>query len=74
MKGAGEGFFEMDFPPGSDMTGQTMSCPRAAKRMEFELFTRLKHRRLALEARVGCPVMFNLTRVGLGKREAGTDK
>ncbi|PUU75492.1 hypothetical protein B9Z19DRAFT_1102938 [Tuber borchii] len=41
MKGAGEVFFEMDFPPDSDMMGQIMSGPRAAERLEFELFTRL---------------------------------
>ncbi|KAF8464668.1 hypothetical protein BDZ91DRAFT_729597 [Kalaharituber pfeilii] len=41
MKGAGEPAFEVDFPPGSDMMGEIMSGPRAAERMEFELFSRL---------------------------------
>ncbi|KAG0138525.1 hypothetical protein HOY82DRAFT_631065 [Tuber indicum] len=40
MKGAGEPCFETDFPPGSDMMGEIMSGPKAAKRMEFELFSR----------------------------------
>jgi hypothetical protein len=41
MKGAGEPIFEHDFPPGSDMMGQILRGPRAAGRMEFELFSRL---------------------------------
>ena len=41
MKGAGEPIFECDFPPGSDMVGEIMGGPRAAERMEFELFSRL---------------------------------
>jgi hypothetical protein len=41
MKGAGEPIFEHDFPPGSDMMGQILKGPRAADRMEFELFGRL---------------------------------
>lgn len=41
MKGAGECFFVTDFPPGSDIMGQITSGPRAAERMEFELFGRL---------------------------------
>ncbi|PUU83146.1 hypothetical protein B9Z19DRAFT_1039877 [Tuber borchii] len=41
MKGAGEPCFETDFPPGSDMIGEIMSGPKAAERMEFELFSRL---------------------------------
>ena len=41
MKGAGEPIFEHDFPPGSDMMGQILRGPRAADRMEFELFGRL---------------------------------
>ena len=41
MRGAGEPIFECDFPPGSDMVGEIMSGPRAAERMEFELFGRL---------------------------------
>ncbi|KAK9260269.1 hypothetical protein V1519DRAFT_492809 [Lipomyces tetrasporus] len=41
MRGAGEPSFEMDFPPGSDMMGEIPSGPKAAKRMEAELFSRL---------------------------------
>jgi hypothetical protein len=41
MRGAGEPTFELDFPPGSDMIGSIIKGPRAAERMEFELFTRL---------------------------------
>ena len=41
MRGAGEPIFEHDFPPGSDMMGQILKGPRAADRMEFELFGRL---------------------------------
>ena len=41
MKGAGEPVFEHDFPPGSDMIGHILRSPRAAERMEFELFGRL---------------------------------
>ncbi|KAK9246636.1 HNH endonuclease-domain-containing protein [Lipomyces tetrasporus] len=41
MRGAGEPSFEMDFPPGSDMMGEILSGPKAAKRMEAELFSRL---------------------------------
>ena len=41
MRGAGEPIFEVDFPPGSDMMGEIMSGPKAAERMEFELFSRL---------------------------------
>ncbi|KAG0133746.1 hypothetical protein HOY82DRAFT_584336 [Tuber indicum] len=41
MKGVGEPCFETDFPPGSDMVGEIMSGPKAAARMEFELFSRL---------------------------------
>lgn len=41
MKGAGEPLFECDFSPGSDMVGEIMSGPKAAERMEFELFSRL---------------------------------
>jgi len=40
MKGAGEPFFETDFPSGSDIMGQIMSGPKAEERMEFELFGR----------------------------------
>ncbi|KAK0655523.1 HNH endonuclease-domain-containing protein [Cercophora newfieldiana] len=43
MKGAGEPNFEHDFPPGSDMMGEIQSGPKAAERMEFELFDRLAH-------------------------------
>ncbi|KAK9428328.1 hypothetical protein V1505DRAFT_377388, partial [Lipomyces doorenjongii] len=41
MRGAGEPVFETDFPPGSDMMGEIISGPEAAKRMEAELFARL---------------------------------
>jgi hypothetical protein len=41
MKGAGEPVFEHDFPPGSDIVGNILEGPQAAKRMEFELFSRL---------------------------------
>jgi hypothetical protein len=41
MRGAGEPVFEHDFPPGSDMVGEILDGPMAAKRMEFELFARL---------------------------------
>lgn len=44
MKGAGEPIFEHDFPAGSDMAGEIRSGPKAAERMEFELFTRLAGR------------------------------
>ncbi len=43
MRGAGEPVFEDDFPPGSDMMGQILAGPKAAQRMEFELFDRLAH-------------------------------
>jgi hypothetical protein len=41
MRGAGEPVFEHDFPPGSDMMGSILEGPKAAERMEFELFSRL---------------------------------
>ena len=41
MKGAGEPVFEYDFPPGSDMVGSILKGPKAAERMEFQLFDRL---------------------------------
>lgn len=41
MKGTGEPVFEIDFPPGSDMMGEIMEGPKAAERMEYELFSRL---------------------------------
>ncbi|KAI9761129.1 MAG: hypothetical protein M1840_002026 [Geoglossum simile] len=41
MRGAGEPVFECDFPPGSDTMGEIISGPKAAERMEFELFSRL---------------------------------
>ncbi|KAK0715713.1 hypothetical protein B0H67DRAFT_601200 [Lasiosphaeris hirsuta] len=47
MKGAGEPNFEHDFPPGSDMMGEIQSGPKAAERMEFELFNRLANHMLA---------------------------
>ena len=33
--------FEFDFPPGADMMGEIRAAPRAAERMEAELFARL---------------------------------
>jgi hypothetical protein len=41
MRGAGEPTFEHDFPPGSDIVGDILHGPKAAGRMEFELFGRL---------------------------------
>jgi len=41
MKGAGEPYFEHDFPPGSDIVGDILRGPKAGERMEFELFSRL---------------------------------
>jgi hypothetical protein len=41
MKGTGEPSFELDFPPGSDMIGSIPKGPKAAERIEFELFSRL---------------------------------
>ena len=41
MRGAGEPIFEHDFPPGSDIVGSILEGPKAAERMEFELFNRL---------------------------------
>ena len=43
MKGAGEPYFEYDFLPGLDIMGDIQSGPKAAERMEFELFDRLAH-------------------------------
>ncbi|KAK9318733.1 HNH endonuclease-domain-containing protein [Lipomyces orientalis] len=40
MRGAGEPIFETDFPPGSDMVGEILSGPEAAKRMAAELNSR----------------------------------
>lgn len=41
MRGAGEPVFEHDFPPGSDIMGSILVGPKAAERMEFELFSRM---------------------------------
>ena len=41
MRGAGEPVFEHDFPPGSDIMGDIINGPKAAERMEFELFDRI---------------------------------
>lgn len=41
LRGEGKPVFEQDFPPGSDMIGEILEGPRAADRMEFELFSRL---------------------------------
>lgn len=43
MRGAGEPVHEQDFPPGSDIMGAIRAGPKAAERMEFELFDRLAH-------------------------------
>ncbi|AEO64299.1 uncharacterized protein THITE_2110303 [Thermothielavioides terrestris NRRL 8126] len=43
MRGIGEPLHEHDFPPGSDIMGQIQAGPKAAERMEFELFDRLAH-------------------------------
>jgi hypothetical protein len=41
MKGTGEPIFEHDFPPSSDIVGDILRGPKAAERMEYELFSRL---------------------------------
>ena len=41
IRGAGEPDFENDFPPGFDMLADIRDGPKAAERMEFELFGRL---------------------------------
>ena len=41
MRCAGELVFENDFPPGSDMAGEVRNGPKPARRMEFELLSRL---------------------------------
>ena len=41
MRGAGEAWFEFDFPPGSNVMGEIMNGPMAAERMECELFSRI---------------------------------
>ncbi|KAJ8097026.1 hypothetical protein POJ06DRAFT_262312 [Lipomyces tetrasporus] len=41
MRGAGEPTFETDFPPGTDIMGEILNGPMAAKRMEAELLSRL---------------------------------
>jgi hypothetical protein len=40
MRGVGEPIFEVDFA-GGDTMGEILSGPKAAERMEFELFSRL---------------------------------
>jgi len=40
-KGVGEPYWEQDFPPGLDMMTEIVNCPRAAEKMEFEIFSRL---------------------------------
>lgn len=40
MRGSGEPIFEHDFPPGSDIMGEIRAGPKAAERMEFEMFSR----------------------------------
>lgn len=41
MRGAGEPVFEHDFPPCSDMLEDIRTGPKAAERMEAEIFGRL---------------------------------
>jgi hypothetical protein len=41
MRGAGEPVFEHDFPHGFDIVGSILEGPKAAERMQSELFTRL---------------------------------
>ena len=41
MKGAGEPTFEHDFPLGSDIMEDIRNGPKAAERMEYEIFSRL---------------------------------
>lgn len=41
MRATGEPVFENNFPPGSDIMGDIRDGPKAAERMEFELFGRL---------------------------------
>jgi len=41
MRGTGEPTFEQNFPPGSDMIVSILEGPKAAERMEFELFNRM---------------------------------
>lgn len=41
MRAAGEPRFEHDFPPGSHVMDEVLQGPKAAERMEFELFSRL---------------------------------
>lgn len=43
MRGAGEPFFNFDFPPGTDMIGTILAGPKPAEQMEAELFNRLYH-------------------------------
>jgi hypothetical protein len=43
LRGIGEPTHELDFPPGSDIMGEIQAGPKAAERMEFELFDRLAH-------------------------------
>ncbi|KAK9484375.1 hypothetical protein V1527DRAFT_520616 [Lipomyces starkeyi] len=53
MRGAGEQpRFETDFPPGTDMIGEILSGPAAAKRMEAELLSRLNQYSTIM--RLGC--------------------
>ncbi|XTI92473.1 hypothetical protein V2W45_1472037 [Cenococcum geophilum] len=50
MRGAGEPIFEHGFPPGSDVVGDILYGPKAAERMEFELFSRLGAQRARMVA------------------------
>lgn len=57
MRGAGEPVFEHDFPSGSDIIGDIRDGPKAAERMEFELFGRLAAH---MELDQGCRHKFHI--------------
>jgi len=40
VKGLGEPYLENDFPPGSDIMTAIIDGPKAAERIEYELFSR----------------------------------
>jgi hypothetical protein len=63
MRGAGEPNFEHDFPPGSDIVSDIFSGPKAAERMEYELFSRL-----AAQVEIVSP----LVAVGVGRDGVST--
>ncbi|KAK9372034.1 uncharacterized protein V1513DRAFT_481556 [Lipomyces chichibuensis] len=62
MRGTGEPIFETDFPPGSDMVGEIISGPEAAKRMEAELFSRLNGFSVAMGTYSQCDQTFRQQR------------